>query len=168
MSRVERTPSLAASGSRTNRAFPAGHPDGKRPGRVAAKTSGLSVRLAKAREIAHLLVPALVGWALCGATIAIVRLITSLQNALLVHAVAAPIIFAAASFVYFRGFHHTTPLQTAMIYVSLVITLDFIVIATFVEKSYAMFASTLGTWIPFALIFGATYLMGRTLSRNRS
>jgi len=34
------------------------------------------------------------------------------------------------------------------------------VVATFIEKSYAMFASILGTWIPFALIFGSTYLVG--------
>jgi hypothetical protein len=38
--------------------------------------------------------------------------------------------------------------------------LDFVVVATLVEKSYAMFASILGAWIPFALIFGATRLVG--------
>jgi len=110
--------------------------------------------------LARLLVPALIGWALCGATIAIGRVATSLQNALIVHAIAAPVIFAAASLVYFNGFHYTTPLQTAIIYTSLVLVLDFVVVATFIEKSYAMFASILGTWIPFALIFGSTYLVG--------
>ena len=115
--------------------------------------------------LANLLVPALLGWALCGATIAIGRSVTSLQNTLIAHAVAAPVIFAAASFVYFRGSHSTTPLQTAIIYVSLVIALDFSVIAAFVERSYAMFANILGTRIPFALIFGSTYLVGAYVTR---
>ena len=99
-------------------------------------------------ELANLLIPALMGWALRGATIAIGRVVTSLQRALIAHAIAAPIIFGAASFVYFHGPHYTTPLQTAIIYVFLVIVLDFLVVATFIEKSYAVFASVLGTWIP--------------------
>ena len=109
---------------------------------------------------ANLFVPALLGWALCGATIAIGRAVTSLQNALIAHAVATPVIFGSASFVYFSGFHFTTPLETAIIYVSLVIALDFLLVATLVEKSYAMFASMLGTWIPFASIFASTYIVG--------
>ena len=117
-------------------------------------------------RLASLLVPALIGWALCGATIAIGRSITSLRNALVAHAIAAPIIFGAASVVYFRGFHFTTPLQTAGIWVLLVIVLDFVVIATFVERSYAMFTNILGTWIPFALIFASTYLVGAYLTQQ--
>ncbi len=112
-----------------------------------------------------LVVPALFGWALCGATIAIGRGVTSLRNALIAHAIAAPLIFIAASFTYFSRFHYTTPLQTAVIYVSLVMVLDFVVIATFIEKSYAMFTSVLGTWIPFALIFGSTYLVGMFIGK---
>jgi len=37
--------------------------------------------------------------------------------------------------------------------------LDASIIAPFAEKSFAMFASVLGTWIPFGLIFFATYLV---------
>ena len=114
-----------------------------------------------AAELAGLLGPAAIGWALCGATIAVGRAAASLRSALIAHAVAAPLIFAAASFVYFRGAPFTTPFQTAVIYTGLVIVLDLAVVATFIEKSYAMFASVLGTWLPFALIFGATYLVGR-------
>jgi hypothetical protein len=57
------------------------------------------------------------------------------------------------------------PLKTAIIYVLLVIVLDFVVVATFIEKSYAMFSSILGTRIPFALIFGSTYLVGTYVTR---
>jgi hypothetical protein len=110
--------------------------------------------------LARLLAPALAGWALCGVTIAVGRAVTSLRNALIAHAAAAPVIFAGASLVYFRGHPFTTPLQTAILYTSLVVGLDLVVAAGFIEKSYAMFASVLGTWLPFALIFGATYVTG--------
>jgi hypothetical protein len=42
-----------------------------------------------------------------------------------------------------------------------VVFLDFFLVAPVWEKNYAMFSSVLGTWIPFALIFAATYLTGR-------
>ncbi len=118
------------------------------------------------RGLVGLLVPAVTKWALCGATIGIGRAVTALQNALIPHAVAAPIIFAVASFVYFRRPRFTTPLQTAAIYVAVAIILDFAVVATFIEKSYAMFASALGTWIPFALIFVSTYFVGLYATRG--
>ena len=116
--------------------------------------------------LAGLLVPALIGWALCGATIGIGRAVTSLQNALIAHAIAVPIIFGVASFLYFRKSHPRTPLQTAAIFVAVAIALDFAVVATFIEKSYVMFASVLGTWIPFALIFSSTYLVGLYTTRG--
>lgn len=94
--------------------------------------------------------------------------VTSLRNALIVHAVAAPLVFAAASASYFRRPGFTTPLQTAGIYVATVIALDFLVVATLIQRSYAMFGSLLGTWIPFALIFAATLLVGVATSRARS
>jgi hypothetical protein len=63
--------------------------------------------------------------------------------------------FALLSLLYFRRFACTTPLQTA-------------VVAPVFEKSYAMFASPLGTWIPFALIFAATYVTGSAVTRKWS
>lgn len=36
-----------------------------------------------------------------------------------------------------------------------------------IEKSLDMFASPLGTWIPFTLIFVATILAGRLADRGR-
>ncbi len=35
------------------------------------------------------------------------------------------------------------------------------------EKNYTMLSSVLGTWIPFALIFGATYLAGQWAAGGR-
>jgi len=44
---------------------------------------------------------------------------------------------------------------------------DFFVVALLINKSLAMFASPLGTWIPFALIFASTLVTGSLLSRKR-
>jgi hypothetical protein len=61
-------------------------------------------------KIAIVLVHAFVGWALCGATMGIGMAITSLENALIIHAVAAPVFFSAVSRVYFRKFNAKSPL----------------------------------------------------------
>jgi hypothetical protein len=107
-----------------------------------------------------ILAHAFAGWALCGAIIGVGRRMTSLENTLIIHAIGAPIIFAAISLNYFRKFNYTNPLQTAVIFVSFVIFMDFFVIALMIEKSFDMFKSILGTWIPFILIMLSTYLTG--------
>jgi hypothetical protein len=38
--------------------------------------------------------------------------------------------------------------------------MDFFIIALMIEKSFDMFKSILGTWIPFILIMLSTYLTG--------
>ena len=47
-----------------------------------------------------LLVHAFVGWLLCAATMGIGMAVTTLQNALIIHAIAAPIFFALISLVF--------------------------------------------------------------------
>ncbi len=44
---------------------------------------------------------------------------------------------------------------------------DFFVVALLINKSLAMFASPLGTWIPFALIFTSTLVTGTLLSQRK-
>jgi hypothetical protein len=71
------------------------------------------------------------------------------------------------SLFYFRRYAFTSPLQTAAAFLGVVV-LDLFLVAPVFEKSYAMFSSVLGTWIPFALIFAATYVTGRfNLSKSR-
>lgn len=113
-----------------------------------------------ARQIAILLGHALLGWALCSATMSIGQATMRLQQALIVHAVAAPIFFTIISLVYFRKFHFTTPLQTALVFVGFVIAVDFFIVALTILRSLEMFASLLGTWIPFVLIFASTWVTG--------
>ena len=120
------------------------------------------------KKFAVLFAHGLVGWGLCGAIIGIFRSITSMENTLIIHAIGVPIIFGLLALLYFSRFNYTTPLQTAAFFFSFAILMDVFVIAIFVEKSFAMFASILGTWIPFGLIFLSTYLVGSyILQQNR-
>ena len=113
-----------------------------------------------AKEILIILAHAFVGWALCTATMLIGLATMSLESALIVHAVGAPIFFTIIALVYFNKFNYTSPLQTALIFVSFVIVVDFFLVALIINRSLEMFTSLLGTWIPFALIFTSTYVVG--------
>jgi len=115
-----------------------------------------------------ILAHAFVGWALCAATIGIGMALTSEQIALILHAIGAPIFFTIVSLNYFKKFNYTSPLQTALIFVGFVVTVDFFVVALLINRSLEMFASLLGTWIPFALIFAATYMTGLITERSSS
>ena len=118
------------------------------------------------KQVTIILGHAFIGWALCGATMGIGMATMSLDQTLIVHAIGAPIFFVAVSLVYFHKFNYTTPLQTAIIFVCFVIVVDFFVVALLINKSLEMFTSLLGTWIPFVLIFTATYLTGLFVIRR--
>jgi hypothetical protein len=120
------------------------------------------------QKIAILLVHAFVGWALCAATMGIGMAATTLDNALLIHAIAAPVFFFLVSLVYFKKFNFTTPLHTGLIFVAFVILMDFFVVAMLINRSFDMFASWLGTWVPFALIFLSTYMTGLYVRKQRA
>jgi hypothetical protein len=118
------------------------------------------------RQILIVLAYAFVGWAFCTATMLIGMATMSIDRALIVHAVAAPIIFTIISLVYFNRFNYTSPLTTALIFVFFVIVVDFFLVALIINRSLEMFASPLGTWIPFALIFASTYVTGALIQRS--
>ncbi len=103
----------------------------------------------------------LLGWAMCGAIMFVGMAVTSMQTTLIVHAVGAPVIFATISWVYFTRFGYTSPLTTALAFLAIVVFLDFFLVALVINRSLEMFASLLGTWIPFVLIFMSTYLTGQ-------
>jgi hypothetical protein len=111
---------------------------------------------------------ALVAWALCGAIIAIGRQLWTMETTLIVHAIGVPIVFIFVSLIYFTYFSYTTPLQTATIFTLSAILLDLVVVASIIEKSYEMFSSLIGTWIPFGLMFLTTYLMGTLIEKRKA
>jgi hypothetical protein len=113
-----------------------------------------------------ILVLALVIWAICGVVMFVGMALTSLTVVLLVHAAAAPLIAGIVAWFYFKRFHYTAPFVTAVLFTVVVILMDVFVVALLIEKNFAMFSSILGTWIPFALIFTATYLTGRYVEKT--
>ena len=118
------------------------------------------------KKILTIFVYALIGWALCFATMGIGQALLPMQTVLIIHAIAAPIFFALLSVSYFKRFNYTTPMQTALLFVGIVIGLDFFVVALLILRSTEMFTSLLGTWIPFALIFASTYVTGLYMTRK--
>jgi hypothetical protein len=115
-------------------------------------------------KTAIILGSAYVGWSLSGLIMAAGMSLLTPANALAAHAIGAPIVFAAVAWVYFRYFGYTTPLQTAGLFLAVVVFMNVLVVALLVQQSFAMFASFVGTWVPLALIFAATYLTGRFMS----
>lgn len=107
---------------------------------------------------------ALLGWAACGATIALGRQAFEMRTTLVIHAVVAPAVFGLLSWRYFRRHPGSSPLGTAIAMLGVVVGLDAFLVAPLFERSYAMFSSVLGTWIPFASIATTTYLVGRATS----
>jgi proline iminopeptidase len=100
---------------------------------------------------------ALLGWGLCGATIGVARGLMPMETALVVHAVAAPIIAGTLAYLYARCCAVTTPVMTGLVFVGVPVVMDAVLIAPFVERSWDMFRSPIGTWIPFALMFLAAW-----------
>lgn len=103
---------------------------------------------------------ALAGWVYCAALIGIGRRFMSIQDTLVMHAIGAPLGFILISLHYFKRFAFTSPLITAFLFLGIIIGMDLFVVALLIEKSFEMFASPLGMWLPLALIFSATYLTG--------
>lgn len=119
------------------------------------------------KKVLIIIVHAFIGWALCGATIGIGRATTTMETTLIIHAIAAPIIFSIITTIYYKYFDYTLPLATAITFVAFVIVMDAGLVAPVFEKSYEMFKSLLGTWIPFALIFASTYLTGILITKAK-
>ncbi len=119
------------------------------------------------RNHTSLLVHALVGWAICGGTIGIGRQVASMDTTLLIHAVVAPLVFGLLTWHYSRRFPESSAASTSLAMVGIVVGLDALVVAPFVERSYAMFTSVIGTWLPFASIAAASYLVGRVAGSRR-
>jgi hypothetical protein len=119
------------------------------------------------KQIAVIVLFGAVGWALCGAIMFIGMAVTSMQTTLIAHAVGAPVIFTAISWIYHTRFGYTKPLTTALVFMAIVVFLDFFPVATVINRSMEMFTSLLGTWIPWALIFLSTYLTGRAIEARK-
>ncbi len=117
-------------------------------------------------EVLAIVAYGLTGWALCAATMGIGMSLTTIHAALIIHAIAAPLIVTLVSFLYFRRQNAWSPLRTASAFLAIVAALDFVIVALAIQHSFAMFASVLGVWLPFLLIFLASWLTGLVLQRR--
>ena len=115
----------------------------------------------RSQKTAVVIAHALVGWAYCGAIIGLGRQLFSVRTTLVLHAIGAPVGFALMSLFYYRRYAFTSPLLTPVAFLGVVVALDLFFVAPAFEKSYTMFSSVLGTPVPFALMFAATYLTGQ-------
>jgi menaquinone-dependent protoporphyrinogen oxidase len=148
--------------------------DWRQPARIRAWASEVASQLATARpgvavdlpgrSLPRLVLHGLVGWAFCAAVMGTLLSATSLTVAVVIHAVVAPLVFAAIAFHYFREPGARAPLPTALAFVGIVALLDFAVVAGAVQHSLAIFGSVAGTWLPFALILVATWGTGAVIS----
>jgi hypothetical protein len=123
------------------------------------------------RKVITVLVHAFIAWMLCAATIGIGRATTSAEYTFVIHAILAPIIAVLVSQYYFKRYHYTSPLQTALIFVFVPMALDFFIVSLLILRSLDMFisvGSVLGTWIPLALIFTSTYMTGILVTKRVS
>ncbi len=148
--------------------------DWRNPQRVHAWAAEIAEALPTARpgeahELAgqalwRLLAFGAAGWALCAAVMAGLMAVAPLWLALTLHAVAAPAIFALLSILYFRLPGARQPLTTALVFTALVAGLDAVVVAGLVLRSFDMFTSIAGTWLPLALILLATWGTGSIMA----
>jgi hypothetical protein len=115
-----------------------------------------------------LLAHALVVWAICGAIMFIGMAVTTMPVTLTIHAVGAPIASALLASRYHRKHGDVNPLITAAFFVGTALFMDFFLVAMVIEKSFEMFASFVGLWLPMILIFTAAYLVGRYVEGRKS
>jgi menaquinone-dependent protoporphyrinogen oxidase len=148
--------------------------DWRNPDRIRAWAAELAAELPTAtpgapvehpaRSTSRLLVHGFIGWVLCAATMGALLQIVSLTAALVLHAIAAPLFFMAIARHYFGARGARDPVPTAVVWTVLVALLDLVIVAGVVERSLEMFKSIAGTWLPFALIFLATWITGLVMS----
>jgi hypothetical protein len=99
---------------------------------------------------------AVIGWGACGGTFGLARAALGVEAAIWIHLAAAPLIGALATRLLWRHRRHPGVTGTALAMAGVPAFLDSVVVAPFLERSYAMFQSAAGTWIPLALILVAS------------
>lgn len=144
--------------------------DWRDPAQIRAWAIDIAARLSTARPLAplahsaralpRLVAHAIAGWSACAVIMAGLLAVTSTAVAVAVHAIAAPVIFAAIARRYFAARGAREPLPVALAFTAIVAGLDAAIVAGLIQGSFAMFASIAGTWLPLALIFGATWVTG--------
>ena len=114
-----------------------------------------------------LLAHGLVVWAICGAIMFIGMAVTTMQLTLIIHAIGAPIASALLAYRYHRKHGDFPPLQNAAFFVGVALFTDLFLVALVIEKSFEMFTSFVGLWLPMILIFSAAFLIGNYVKARK-
>jgi menaquinone-dependent protoporphyrinogen oxidase len=148
--------------------------DWRNPERIRAWAAALAAELPTAtpgtpiehaaHSLTRLIAHGAVGWALCVVTMTVLLSLVDVTPALIVHGVAAPVFFVVMAWNYFRAPGARDPLPTALVWTAVVMLLDLVVVAGALQRSLAMFRSVPGGWLPFGLIFLASWTTGVVLS----
>ena len=104
-------------------------------------------------------------WLACGFVFAGTRSLLGVDAAVAIHLVAAPFIASGATFLLWNHPRHPGVVGTALTLAGTAALLDVVVVAPFLERSYTMFESLPGTWIPLGLILAASATTAALLSR---
>ena len=107
-----------------------------------------------------LLFAAVTVWGLCGSVMGLGRYFWSTETAIAIHLPAAPIFAFVAATIHATMFPEFAQLTRAVVIIGVVIVLDFAIVAPLLERSFEMFRSVIGTWMPFGLIFLAAWIAG--------
>jgi hypothetical protein len=108
----------------------------------------------------YLFLLAVVIWGACGGVIYAGRRLWSNDTTLRVHLTAAPIIAFLCAALHAAVAPGFDPLMRAMAMTLSIVALGALVVAPLFERSYAMFQSVIGTWLPFVMIFAAAWAAG--------
>jgi|GEM_PF-159242 len=127
---------------------------GAKPGQAIDLPAGSPARLAAY---------GLVGWAICAVVMAVLLRLVPAGWAMGLHALAAPLVFAGVSWRYFRTYGARDPLPTAIAFTAIVAALDAGIVAGMVLGDFSMFARLAGIWLPFLLIFAASWATGQIM-----
>lgn len=109
-----------------------------------------------------------IGWAFCAALMGIGPQLIGIEMTLIVHLILGPMGFGLLSIFYHKRFGYTSPIVTAAVFLLFVAAMDFFLIGLMVLGNLEMFASVIGIWLPFALIFLLSFGGGLWAEKRRS
>jgi len=116
------------------------------------------------RAAARLALHGVIGWAACAAVMFGALAVAGTGTALVLHAIAAPILFIPIARHYFLTRMPYQPAPTAFAFVAIAAVLDLVFVAGLAHRDLGMIRSVGGTWLPLALIFLATWATGAVMS----
>ncbi len=116
-----------------------------------------------ARALSYWLGYGFFGATLSGAFMTASLRLVGLTPTLVLHAFLAPALFTFLAVRYFKARGARDPLPTAIAWTSIVIALD-LLLAGGIERSFEMFRSFAGAWLPYCSVFIVTWITGFVIS----